>query len=141
MRSLKDPAKDEDFMRVFELGESWGPNDLKASFLKMAKKYHPDANPGNRETEAFFKFINQAYEALSRMGGRTAAPKPVEPPEPPVSPKTRAADPKSEMISDELHLRLQAVIRSAEAARNRPVKLSRGQKIAKWFKDVFNKPI
>jgi molecular chaperone DnaJ len=39
--------------------------DIKAAYRKLARKYHPDVNPGNKSAEATFKEINAAYEVLS----------------------------------------------------------------------------
>jgi molecular chaperone DnaJ len=39
--------------------------DIKAAFRKLARKYHPDVNPGNKSAEEKFKEINSAYEVLS----------------------------------------------------------------------------
>lgn len=40
-------------------------DELKAAFRALAKKHHPDMNPGNAAAEALFKSINQAYSVLS----------------------------------------------------------------------------
>ena len=40
-------------------------DDIKKAFRQMAKKYHPDLNPGDKEAEARFKEVNEAYEVLS----------------------------------------------------------------------------
>lgn len=42
-----------------------GADEIKSAYRKLAKKYHPDLNPDNKEAEAKFKEINEAYEILS----------------------------------------------------------------------------
>ena len=39
--------------------------DIKKAYRSLAKKYHPDVNPGDKEAEAKFKEVNEAYEVLS----------------------------------------------------------------------------
>ncbi len=39
--------------------------DIKAAYRKLARKYHPDVNPGDKAAEARFKLINEAFEVLS----------------------------------------------------------------------------
>lgn len=39
--------------------------DIKQAYRRLARKYHPDLNPGNKSAEARFKEINQAYEVIS----------------------------------------------------------------------------
>ncbi|HEY8401069.1 MAG TPA: DnaJ domain-containing protein [Cytophagaceae bacterium] len=39
--------------------------EIKSAFKKLAKKYHPDKNPGNVQYEEYFKKINEAYQTLS----------------------------------------------------------------------------
>jgi molecular chaperone DnaJ len=40
-------------------------DEIKKAFRQLAKKYHPDLNPGDKEAEAKFKEVNEAYEVLS----------------------------------------------------------------------------
>src|SRR4051812_23201231 len=53
-----------DFLRFFKLSPTWNKEEAKLAFRKMARIYHPDHNPMNREADAYFKFINQGYEML-----------------------------------------------------------------------------
>ena len=45
-----------------ERGASW--DDIKTAYRRLAKKHHPDKNPGDPASEWFFKQVNQAYESL-----------------------------------------------------------------------------
>ena len=39
--------------------------DIRASFRKLARKYHPDLNPGDKSSEEKFKQLQEAYDVLS----------------------------------------------------------------------------
>jgi molecular chaperone DnaJ len=56
------------------LGVKRGANeaDLKAAFRKLAMKYHPDRNPGDKDCEHQFKEINEAYDVLKDVDKRAA---------------------------------------------------------------------
>ncbi|MEE1356011.1 MAG: DnaJ domain-containing protein, partial [Clostridia bacterium] len=58
-------ADKRDYYEV--LGLSKGADDaaIKKAYRQLAKKYHPDMNPGNAEAEAKFKEVNEAYAVLS----------------------------------------------------------------------------
>lgn len=51
-----------DYYKVLEVEKTASAEDIKKAFRRLAKQYHPDANP---KTEAKFKEISEAYEALS----------------------------------------------------------------------------
>lgn len=60
------PATDfKDYYAILEVSKSASENEIKKAFRKLARKYHPDLNPGDRAAEAKFKEINEAYEVLS----------------------------------------------------------------------------
>ena len=40
-------------------------DEIKKAYRKLAKQYHPDLHPGDKEAEAKFKALNEAYEVLS----------------------------------------------------------------------------
>lgn len=58
-------ADKRDYYEVLELSKEAGADEIKKAFKKQAKKYHPDMNPGNKEAEAKFKEVNEAYAVLS----------------------------------------------------------------------------
>lgn len=47
------------------VSRSASPDEIKKSYRKLARKYHPDVNPGDLEAEAKFKKVNEAYRILS----------------------------------------------------------------------------
>ena len=53
-----------DYYEVLGVGKSADEKELKAAYRKLAKQYHPDANPGDKTAEASFKEINEAYDIL-----------------------------------------------------------------------------
>ena len=54
-----------DYYEVLGVSKNATEADLKKAYRSLAKQYHPDVNPGNKEAEAKFKEINEAYEILS----------------------------------------------------------------------------
>ncbi|WP_138159291.1 molecular chaperone DnaJ [Peptoniphilus catoniae] len=59
-----------DFYEILEVERSASLKDIKKSYKRLAKKYHPDLNQGDKESEMKFKEINVAYEVLSDEGKR-----------------------------------------------------------------------
>ena len=54
-----------DYYEVLHLKKGASEKEIKAAYRKLARKYHPDVNPGNTEAEAQFKEISEAYQVLS----------------------------------------------------------------------------
>jgi molecular chaperone DnaJ len=55
-----------DLYKVLEVSKEASQEEIRRSYRRLARKYHPDANPGDRKTEERFKEIQQAYEVLSK---------------------------------------------------------------------------
>ena len=58
-------ATKRDYYEVLEVDKSASEDDIKKAYRRLAKKYHPDVNQGNKDAENKFKEINEAYEVLS----------------------------------------------------------------------------
>jgi curved DNA-binding protein len=54
-----------DYYKVLGLSKSASAADIKKSYRKLARKYHPDLNPNDKDAERKFKQINEAHEVLS----------------------------------------------------------------------------
>jgi len=61
-----------DYYETLEVNKSCDDKNLKSAFRKLAKKYHPDHNPGNKEAENKFKEISEAYDRLKDPETRAA---------------------------------------------------------------------
>ena len=58
-------ADKRDYYEVLGVDKNAGADDIKRAYRQLAKKYHPDMNPGDAEAEARFKEVNEAYAVLS----------------------------------------------------------------------------
>ncbi len=58
-------AEKRDYYEVLGLKKGASEDEIKKAFRKMAMKYHPDKNPGDKKAEEKFKEINEAYSVLS----------------------------------------------------------------------------
>src|ERR1700752_81859 len=55
----------KDLYHVLGVSRTASADDLKKAYRKLARKYHPDINPGNKEAEERFKEISFAHDVLS----------------------------------------------------------------------------
>ena len=58
-------AEKRDYYEVLGVGKGSSDDEIKKAYRKLAKKYHPDLNPDNKEAEAKFKEVNEAFQILS----------------------------------------------------------------------------
>jgi len=59
-----------DYYSILGVDKKASPEDIKKAYRKLAVKYHPDKNPGDKKAEEKFKQINEAYEVLSDVEKR-----------------------------------------------------------------------
>jgi molecular chaperone DnaJ len=55
----------KDYYKILGVGRDASQKEIKEAYRRLARQYHPDANPGDKEAEEKFKEINEAYEVLS----------------------------------------------------------------------------
>ena len=58
-------ADKRDYYEVLGISKNASEDEIKKAYRSLAKKYHPDMNPGDAEAEARFKEVNEAYDVLS----------------------------------------------------------------------------
>jgi molecular chaperone DnaJ len=55
-----------DLYKALEVSKDASQDEIRRSYRRLARKYHPDANPGDRQAEERFKEIQHAYDVLSK---------------------------------------------------------------------------
>lgn len=61
---------EKDFYKTLGVDKDVNEKDLKKTYRKLARKYHPDSNPGDKAAEEKFKEISEAYDVLSNEESR-----------------------------------------------------------------------
>lgn len=55
----------KDYYQILGVGRNASAEDIRKAYRKLAMKYHPDRNPGDKQAEERFKEINEAYQVLN----------------------------------------------------------------------------
>src|SRR5579864_4905175 len=55
----------QDYYELLGVARKASAKDIRAAFRKLARKYHPDLNPGDKSSEEKFKQLQEAYDVLS----------------------------------------------------------------------------
>jgi len=55
----------KDYYQILGVNRNASEKEIKQAYRRLARKHHPDLNPGDKSAEAAFKEINAAYEVLS----------------------------------------------------------------------------
>src|SRR5471032_322234 len=61
-----------DYYHVLGVERAATPDEIKKAYRKLAVKFHPDKNPGDKSAEDKFKELGEAYEVLSNVDKRAA---------------------------------------------------------------------
>ena len=56
----------KDYYAALGVKKAASAEDIRKAFRKLARKYHPDVNPGDKKAESRFKDINEAFDELKR---------------------------------------------------------------------------
>ena len=65
-------AERPDYYKILGVGKNASDEEIKKAYRKLARQYHPDRNPGDKQAEERFKEISQAHDVLSDPEKRKA---------------------------------------------------------------------
>ena len=60
----------EDYYQVLGIKRDAKPEEIKKAYRRLARKYHPDVNPGDKASEERFKQMSEAFSKLEEAAGR-----------------------------------------------------------------------
>ncbi len=69
---MQENMSKRDYYEVLGVGRDASEREIKKAYKRLAMKYHPDRNPGDKEAEASFKEVKEAYEILTDANKKAA---------------------------------------------------------------------